>query len=94
MTPKMIVDNQSGVISYVDHLSNPPPPSILGGIIPHPKPDLGPLVKIRMLRTAKGSPDGIQVNEYRQGEIYEVPGRLAEIFLGENWAEKVTESHE
>jgi len=46
-------------------------------------------IKIRMLRTAKGSPDGIRVNEYKQGEVYELPRCLVDIFLSENWAEEI-----
>lgn len=46
-------------------------------------------VKIKMLVTHKGSPDGITVNEYKAGEIYEIPTGLASIFLCEGWAEEV-----
>jgi len=46
-------------------------------------------MKIKMLTTKKGSTDGITVNEYKAGEIYEIPTGLASIFLCEGWAEEV-----
>ena len=46
-------------------------------------------IKIRMLRTKKGSPDGIRINEYQEGEVYELSGSLATVFLGEGWAEEI-----
>lgn len=45
-------------------------------------------MKIRMLQTQKGSPDGIQVNEYEQGKKYDLPESLAEVFLDNKWAEQ------
>lgn len=52
--------------------------------------------KIEMTVTKLGSPDGIAVHEFVQGEIYEVGPRLSEnlveIFLKEEWATLVVES--
>lgn len=45
-------------------------------------------MKVRMLGTHKGSPDGIQVNEYQAGEKYDLPKRLADIFLDADMAEE------
>jgi len=44
--------------------------------------------KVRMLGTHRGSPDGIQVNEYQAGEKYDLPERLAGIFLDAGMAEE------
>lgn len=41
-----------------------------------------------MLITQKGSPDGIQVVEYKEGEVYELPLSLALVFLDHGWAEE------
>lgn len=45
-------------------------------------------MKIRMIVTTKGSPDGIQVNEYQAGGKYDLPESLAKVFLDNNWAEE------
>jgi len=45
-------------------------------------------MNIRMLQTTRGSPDGIQVFEYRAGEKYDLPDDLAGVFLREGWAEE------
>jgi hypothetical protein len=34
-----------------------------------------------MLKTEKGSPDGIRVNEYYMGEPYDMPESLATVFI-------------
>jgi hypothetical protein len=47
---------------------------------------------VKMLETKLGSPDGIQVNEYKKGEEYDLPSSLAQVFLDEGWAEEVKES--
>lgn len=44
--------------------------------------------KIRMLVTHRGSPDGINVNEYQAGQKYDLPERLAQIFLDAGYAEE------
>lgn len=41
-----------------------------------------------MLRTMKGSPDGIQVNEYEIGKKYDLPIILAKPWLERGWAEE------
>ena len=45
-------------------------------------------MNIRMLKTMRGSPDGIQVFEYRAGQKYDLPDDLAGVFLREGWAEE------
>jgi len=45
-------------------------------------------MKVRMLVTKQGSPDGIRVNEYKKGDVVDVPQGLAEVFLENKWAEK------
>lgn len=42
-------------------------------------------IKIKMLQTHKGSPDGIRIEEYQTGQVYDLPQRLARIFLNEGW---------
>lgn len=46
-------------------------------------------MKIKMLETRTGSPDGIVVRSYTQGEQYQVPDALAKIFIAEGWAKPV-----
>lgn len=41
---------------------------------------------IKMLSTKQGSPNGIIVRTYERGCVYELPGELAEAFIGEGWA--------
>lgn len=40
-------------------------------------------VKVKMLTTCKGSPDGMVTNVYEEGEVYDMPDSLAEVFLDE-----------
>ena len=49
-------------------------------------------MKLKMKRTSYGSPDGVQVEEYKKGETYDVRETLAAIFLKEGWAVKVDKS--
>jgi len=42
-----------------------------------------------MKSTRYGSADGMRVDEYQKGEIYDVRETLASIFLKEGWAVKV-----
>ncbi len=44
---------------------------------------------MKMNRTSYGSPDGVQVEEYKKGETYDVRETLATVFLEEGWAVKV-----
>jgi len=77
----------NGFFFYISHEAGSGTRSILGGVIKHRPLDAGPLIKVRMLSTIKGSPDGICVEEYSEGGVYEIPGRLAGVFLKEGWAE-------
>ncbi len=43
-------------------------------------------MRIKMLRTRTGSPDGILVRTYVKGEHCEVADALAEVFIAEGWA--------
>jgi hypothetical protein len=49
---------------------------------------------VLMVRTVKGSPDGVAVREFFEGEIYDLPDSLAQAFLSMGAAEldKQTES--
>jgi hypothetical protein len=44
------------------------------------------MMKIQMVTTERGSPDGNTVLEYEAGEEYEVPEELGEVFVREGWA--------
>lgn len=48
-------------------------------------------MRIKMLVSQRGSPDGIRVSLYESGNEYDLPDRLANIFIIEGWAEKVLE---
>jgi hypothetical protein len=43
--------------------------------------------RLAMLSTRRGSPDGIQIDTYRAGQVYDLPSDLAAVFLREGWAE-------
>lgn len=43
---------------------------------------------IRMKQTANGSPDGNNVQTYEEGQAYDVPDRLGEIFVGAGLADE------
>jgi hypothetical protein len=58
-----------------------------------PAPE-GDAMKIKMLETRDGSPDGIEIYTYEVGEEHTVPARLGRIFVGEGWAEKLTSDDE
>jgi hypothetical protein len=49
-------------------------------------------MKIKMLKTRQGSPDGMIVNTYISGESVDVPDELAQIFIRHRWARKITVS--
>lgn len=49
------------------------------------------MVKIKMLQTRKGSPDGFVVNEYLKDKTYTVRESLAREFFANGWAVKVIE---
>lgn len=51
-------------------------------------------MKIRMLETKDGSPDGLKVNTYEKGTEHDLSGSageqdLASVFVREKWAEEV-----
>ena len=43
-------------------------------------------MKLKMLQTCLGSPDGRRVVEYLKGESYDLPADLAEAFVAQGWA--------
>jgi hypothetical protein len=47
------------------------------------------MVKIKMLATKLGSPDGRTVHTYARGEQYELPDDLAKVFVDEGWGKQV-----
>lgn len=48
-------------------------------------------MKARILVGFDGSPDGIRVEKYREGEVVDLPPRLFEIAAGEGWVEAAAE---
>jgi len=52
------------------------------------------MVKVKMLRTAKGSPDGIQINVYEEGKVYNIPDDLAKCFFDIGACELVEEKEQ
>jgi hypothetical protein len=53
-----------------------------------------PISPIKMLRTQDGSPDGLRVLTYQEGQVYPAPGFplsdfLRVVFVREGWAEEV-----
>ncbi len=48
-------------------------------------------MRIKMLETRTGSPDGMTVCSYARGEQYDVPDSLAEVFVREGWGKPVQE---
>lgn len=42
-------------------------------------------MKVKVTKTMKGSPDGLTVNEYLEGQTYEMPFDLATVFIREGW---------
>lgn len=51
-------------------------------------------MKITMLETRKGSPDGIRVLEYERDVTYDVTADLGRVFVEQGWAKEVTEKRE
>lgn len=47
-------------------------------------------MKVKMLETKKGSPNGIIVNTYHEGEGYDLPPSLGRVFLENGWAESIS----
>ena len=48
-------------------------------------------MKLIMLETKEGSPDGTVVNRYQKDQTYDVADSLAEAFVKEGWAKQVKE---
>ncbi len=48
-------------------------------------------MKIKMLKTRQGSPDGIIVNTYNGGETVDMPEELAHVFIRQRWARRLTD---
>lgn len=44
-------------------------------------------MRVKMLTDAPGSPDGVTVNEYSKGEVYEVTDSLGTVFIEQGLAE-------
>jgi hypothetical protein len=61
----------------------------VGAKLPEPKPT----ISIIMLKTTKGSPDGVSTVTYEAGQRYDVPEDLAECFFSTHSADP-TEAHE
>lgn len=53
-------------------------------------------MRIRMIKSARGSEDGVNLRDYREGEHLDFTGKparaleLARVFLQQNWAEEIT----
>ncbi len=45
-------------------------------------------MKIKMLKTRQGSPDGISVVTYCADDVVDIPDELAIVFLRKRWAKK------
>jgi hypothetical protein len=45
-------------------------------------------MRIEVTKTMPASPDGIHINQYVAGEVYEMTERLASVFLTEKWGKK------
>ena len=46
-------------------------------------------MKIKMLETRMGSPDGVSVLSYIEADQYDLPDGLAQVFIAEGWAKMV-----
>lgn len=51
-------------------------------------------VTVRMIRTARGSPDGLRLQQYIAGTDYDIPRVLAEQFYEMNVAQPAMETPE
>ena len=49
----------------------------------------GVYMKIKMLKTRQGSPDGISVHTYCAEDIVEIPDELAKVFIRKRWAKNM-----
>lgn len=48
-------------------------------------------MRVKMLEDAPGSPDGVTVNEYDEGVVYEVSDALGVVFVREGFADETDE---
>ena len=48
-------------------------------------------MKIKMIQTRQGSENGIKVNTYQEGQIYNISDKLGDIFLELKYAIKLVE---
>lgn len=46
-------------------------------------------MKIRMLKTMNGSPDGIRVRTYIEDLVYDLPESLAKVFTKQKWGKRL-----
>ena len=44
-------------------------------------------MKVKILEGRPGSPDGVTVVKYKKGDVVDMPAHLANVFVGEKWAE-------
>lgn len=45
------------------------------------------MTKVRMLKTVKGSPNGLTVQNYKIGEVYDIPDALLKCFIDDGAVE-------
>lgn len=50
------------------------------------------MARYKMLRNAHGSPDGIKVQHFEKGEVYDLTDSLAAVFTKHKYAEPVEEA--
>lgn len=46
-------------------------------------------MRVKMLTDAPGSPDGVTINEYVEGDVYNVTDQLGEVFVQHELAEDI-----
>lgn len=51
-------------------------------------------MKIKMLKTTKGAPDGVTINTYYEDQEYDMPNDLADVFVNQLRVAKATASNE
>lgn len=47
-------------------------------------------MKVKMISTQSACPEGHTVVRYEKGTVADLPGSLAEVFISQGWAKKVT----
>jgi hypothetical protein len=48
------------------------------------------MVRVEMIESRKGSPDGVAVLDFDAGQAYDLPDELADVFVREGWAKNAT----